>query len=62
MKPCGFSDEALRGRPVVGICNTWSELVGCNVHLRALANHVKRGVLQAGGCRSSFPSSRCPRR
>jgi len=55
MKPCGFSDEALRGRPVIGICNTWSELVGCNVHLRALANHVKRGVLQAGGLPLEFP-------
>jgi dihydroxy-acid dehydratase len=55
MKPCGFSDEALRGRPVIGICNTWSELVGCNVHLRALANHVKRGVLHAGGMPLEFP-------
>lgn len=55
LKPCGFSDEALRGRVVVGICNTWSELVGCNVHLRALAEHVKRGVLQAGGLPLEFP-------
>jgi dihydroxy-acid dehydratase len=55
MKPCGFSDEALRGRPVIGICNTWSELVGCNVHLRGLAESVKRGVLQAGGLPLEFP-------
>ena len=55
MKPCGFSDEALRGKPVIGICNTWSELVGCNVHLRALANHVKRGVTAAGGLALEFP-------
>ena len=55
MKPSGFSDEALRGRPVIGICNTWSELVGCNVHLRGLAESVKRGVLQAGGLPLEFP-------
>ncbi len=51
----GFSDEALRSRPVVGICNMWSELVGCNVHLRGLAESVKRGVLQAGGLPLEFP-------
>ena len=51
----GFSDEALRGRPVIGICNMWSELVGCNVHLRGLATAVKRGVLQAGGLPLEFP-------
>src|SRR5579864_7723987 len=50
----GFSDEALKGRPVVGICNMWSELVGCNVHLRGLAAAVKRGVLQAGGMPFEF--------
>ncbi len=52
------ADEAYRDRPVIGICNTWSELVNCNGHLRGLAQAVKRGVLQAGGFRSSFPSSR----
>jgi dihydroxy-acid dehydratase len=51
----GFSDEALRGRPVIGICNMWSELVGCNVHLQGLATAVKRGVLQAGGLPLEFP-------
>ncbi len=51
----GFSDEALRGRPAIGICNMWSELVGCNVHLRGLAEAVKRGVLQAGGMPFEFP-------
>lgn len=55
LKPVGFSDEALRDRPVIGICNTWSELVGCNVHLRGLAEAVKRGVLQAGGMPLEFP-------
>jgi dihydroxy-acid dehydratase len=55
LKPNGFSDEALLDRPVVGIANTWSELVGCNVHLRAIAEAVKRGVLQAGGIPLEFP-------
>jgi dihydroxy-acid dehydratase len=57
LKPVGFSDEALRGRPVIGIVNTWSELVGCNVHLRALAESVKRGVLQGGGLPLELPVS-----
>jgi len=55
LKPNGFSDEALLDRPVIGIANTWSELVGCNVHLRALAEAAKRGVLQAGGVPLEFP-------
>ena len=55
LRPNGFSDEALRGRPVIGIANTWSELVGCNANLRALAESVKRGVLMAGGLPLEFP-------
>jgi dihydroxy-acid dehydratase len=55
LKPNGFSDEALLDRPVIGIANTWSELVGCNAHLRDLATAVKRGVLQAGGIPLEFP-------
>ena len=55
LKPNGFSDEALLDRPVIGIANTWSELVGCNVHLRALADAAKRGILQAGGVPLEFP-------
>src|SRR5580765_7863930 len=54
LKASGFSDSAFRGRPVIGICNSWSELVNCNVHLRGLAEAVKRGVLQAGGCDLDF--------
>ena len=50
-----MSDETFRGRPVIGICNSWSELVNCNVHLRGLAEAVKRGVLQAGGFPREFP-------
>jgi len=57
MKPVGYSDEAMFGRPVVGIVNTWSELVGCNIHLRALAESVRRGVLQGGGVPLELPVS-----
>jgi L-arabonate dehydrase len=55
LKAEGFTDEAFRGRPLIGICNSWSELVNCNVHLRGLAEAVKRGVLQAGGFPLEFP-------
>jgi L-arabonate dehydrase len=55
LKSSGVSDEAFRDRPVIGICNSWSELVNCNVHLRGLAEAVKRGVLQAGGFPREFP-------
>jgi hypothetical protein len=55
LKSTGVSDEAFRGRPVIGICNSWSELVNCNIHLRGLAEAVKRGVLQAGGFPREFP-------
>jgi dihydroxy-acid dehydratase len=55
LKSQGFGDAAFRGRPVIGICNSWSELVNCNVHLRGLAEAVKRGVHQAGGFPLEFP-------
>jgi L-arabonate dehydrase len=55
LKSSGLSDSAFRGRPVIGICNCWSELVNCNVHLRGLAEAVKRGVFQAGGFPVEFP-------
>jgi L-arabonate dehydrase len=55
LKATGVGDDTFRGRPVIGICNTWSELVNCNVHLRGLAEAVKRGVLQAGGFPREFP-------
>jgi dihydroxy-acid dehydratase len=48
--------ESIGGRPVIGICNSWSELVHCNLHLRALAAAVKRGVLDAGGLPLEFPT------
>src|SRR3989442_5961979 len=52
----GISRASLRGRPVVGICNSWSELVSCNLHFRGLAEAVKRGVLLAGGLPLEFPT------
>jgi dihydroxy-acid dehydratase len=52
----GISRNALSGRPVVGICNSWSELVNCNLHFRGLAEAVKRGVLLAGGLPLEFPT------
>jgi L-arabonate dehydrase len=55
LKSSGVGDETFRGRPLIGICNSWSELVNCNVHLRGLAEAVKRGVLQAGGFPREFP-------
>ncbi len=55
MKSQGFGPELFDGRPVIGICNTWSELTPCNRHLRDLAQHVKRGVLLAGGFPLEFP-------
>ncbi len=51
----GYPDDHFRGRPVIGICNTWSELTPCNGHLRDFANIVKKGVLEAGGFPLEFP-------
>lgn len=55
MKSQGFPDDAFDGRPVIGICNTWSELTPCNAHLRDIAERVRRGVLEAGGLPLEFP-------
>jgi dihydroxyacid dehydratase/phosphogluconate dehydratase len=49
MKNQGIPDEEFRGKPVIGICNTWSELTPCNAHFRELAESVKKGVIAAGG-------------
>ncbi len=51
----GYPDDYFKGRPVIGICNTWSELTPCNGHLRDLAEVVKRGVIDAGGFPLEFP-------
>ncbi len=55
MKNQGFPDHAFDGRPIIGICNTWSELTPCNSGLRDLAEVVKRGVWEAGGFPVEFP-------
>lgn len=55
LKSRGFTDAVSKGRPIIGICNSWSELTHCNDHLRDLAESVKRGVLQAGGIPMEFP-------
>lgn len=55
MKNQGFPAHLFDGRPVIGICNSWSELTPCNAHLRALADHVKRGVYEMGGFPVEFP-------
>lgn len=51
----GYPNDYFRGRPVIGICNTWSELTPCNGHLRDFAEVVKRGVIEAGGFPLEFP-------
>lgn len=55
MKNQGYPDHAFDGRPIIGICNTWSELTPCNSGLRDLAEMVKRGVWEAGGVPVEFP-------
>jgi len=55
MKNQGIPHDMFDGRPVIGICNTWSELTPCNAHFRDLAESVKKGVLQAGGFPVEFP-------
>jgi dihydroxy-acid dehydratase len=52
----GFPADVFDGKPVVGICNSWSELNNCNAHLREVAAAVKRGVLAAGGIPLEFPT------
>jgi dehydratase ilvD1 len=56
MKSQGLPADVFDGRPVVGICNTWSELTPCNAGLRDIAEHVKRGVWEAGGLPLEFPA------
>jgi L-arabonate dehydrase len=51
----GYPDDYFKGKPVIGICNTWSELTPCNGHLRDFAEIVKRGVVEAGGFPLEFP-------
>jgi dihydroxy-acid dehydratase len=55
MKNQGLPHHLFDGRPVIGICNTWSELTPCNAHFRILADRVKRGVYEMGGFPLEFP-------
>src|SRR6202140_2465471 len=55
LKGQGHPADLFSGRPVIGICNTWSELTPCNAHFRDLAEWVKRGVWEAGGFPLEFP-------
>ena len=55
MKNQGIPDYEFNNKPVIGICNTWSELTPCNGHFRELAQSVKRGILEAGGFPVEFP-------
>ena len=55
MKNEGLPADSFDGRPVIGICNTWSELTPCNAHFRQIAEKVRRGVLEAGGLPLEFP-------
>ena len=56
MRAEGFSTTVFQGKPVIGICNSWSELTNCNAHLRQVAEAVKRGVWAAGGFPLEFPT------
>ena len=55
MKNQGIPDFEFNNKPVIGICNTWSELTPCNAHFRELAESVKRGIYEAGGFPVEFP-------
>lgn len=55
MRNQGIPDDHFRGKPVIGICNTWSELTPCNAHFRELAESVKKGIIEAGGFPLEFP-------
>jgi len=55
MKNQGIPEHEFQGKPIIGICNTWSELTPCNAHFRELAERVRRGVFEAGGYPVEFP-------
>ena len=56
LKNQGWDEESFAGKPVIGIANSWSEATHCNAHLRIVAEHVKRGVIAAGGFPLEFPT------
>ncbi|MFI6284861.1 dihydroxy-acid dehydratase [Streptomyces sp. NPDC051018] len=56
LTPIGLSREHFDGRPFIGIAQSWSDFAPCNVHFRQIAEHVKRGVAEAGGVAMEFPT------
>ena len=56
MKAQGFPDHVFDGKPIIGICQTFSEFNPCHSHLRDIAEGVKRGVWEAGGVPLEFPA------
>jgi len=56
LRASGLSRQAVRRRPMIGICSSWSELNPCNMGLRDLAEAVRRGVTAAGGTALVFPT------
>ena len=59
VKGKGVPHDQFDGRPVIGICNTFSEFTPCNAHFRGLIEHIKAGVLEAGGLPLEFPVFSC---
>jgi len=59
MRGMGLPNESFDGRPIIGICNTFSEFTPCNAHFRDLAQHIKTGILEAGGVPVEFPVFSC---
>ncbi|MBO0931988.1 IlvD/Edd family dehydratase [Fibrella aquatilis] len=55
MKNQGIPAHQFNNKPVIGICNTWSELTPCNAHFRELAQSVREGIIEAGGFPLEFP-------
>ena len=56
MKSDGYPEDLFSGRPMIGICSSWSELTPCNSHLDEVADFVKRGIWEAGGVPLVFPA------
>jgi len=55
IKNQGYPSHQFKGKPVIGICNTWSEVTPCNGHFREIAQFVKNGIYEAGGFPLEFP-------
>src|SRR4051812_50140188 len=59
VKNRGGPNDQFDGRPVIGVCNTWSELTPCNTHFRVLAEHARYGGLEAGASPPPAPAAFC---